>query len=147
MSERDDATAATAGGGIWMLWDGDCGFCARVTDWVQRRDARRGGHITAVPYQKAPSPPMTPELYAACARAIHVITPENRVLRAGRACLYIADVIGLHLLARVMSLPPLIWGVEIAYRIVAANRYFFSRVLFPRASAGAPACSVHDRTR
>ncbi len=111
-----------------LLWDGDCGFCRRSVAWAERRDA---GHVFhAVPYQQAPSPPMTPELRQACARAVHLITPEGRLLRAGRACLWVLERIGYPLVARVFAIPPLVWAVEVIYWLVARNRRFASRVLF-----------------
>jgi len=113
-----------------LLWDGECGFCRRSVEWAERRD---GSHaFRAVPYQQAPSPPMTPELRSACARAVHVLTPEGEVLRAGRACLWILQRIGYPVLARVLALPPLVWLVELGYWLVARNRQLASRVLFRR---------------
>ncbi len=72
---------------------------------------------------------MSPELAAQCARALHVICPGGEVLRAGRATLLIFKQLGWWWLAP-LSLPPLIWLVELGYRIVANNRRFFSRFLF-----------------
>lgn len=69
---------------------------------------------------------------ARCARAVHVALPDGRFLRAGRAALYVLDMLGFHRLARVGSLPPLIWAVEVGYWIVARNRAFFARFLFTR---------------
>jgi len=73
---------------------------------------------------------MTPVLYAACKDAIHVVEANGTALRAGRACLFILDELGWHRAARIFAGPPLIWLVELSYRIVAANRSFFSRYLF-----------------
>lgn len=75
---------------------------------------------------------MTPELYAACERAVHVLTADGRVLRAGRASLFVLDGIGYGWLARPLGLPPLVWLVELCYWIVARNRPFFARFLFTR---------------
>ena len=113
-----------------LLWDGECGFCRRSVQWAERHDA--GHTFRAVPYQEAPSPPMTPELRAACSRAVHVVTPDGRVLRAGRACLWVLERTGYPLLARVLALPPLVWAVEVGYWLVARNRKLVSRVLFRR---------------
>ena len=113
-----------------LLWDGDCGFCRRSVEWVQRRDTR--GAIRAVPYQEAPSPPMTPELRAACSRAVHLITPDGRTLRAGRACLEVLRRIGFPFWASLLSIPPLVWAVELGYWLVARNRMLASRFLFRR---------------
>ncbi len=73
---------------------------------------------------------MTPVLYAACKDAIHVVEANGTALRAGRACLFILDELGWHRVARIFAGPPLLWLVELSYRIVAANRSFFSRYLF-----------------
>jgi len=81
-------------------------------------------------YQEAPSPPMTPELAAACQRAIHVVKADGTTLRAGRACLFILEGLGWGRAARYLTMPPFIWGVECVYRIVAASRPFFARFLF-----------------
>ena len=61
---------------------------------------------------------------------MYVITPEGRMLRAGRASLCVISVLGWRRTAAILSRPPLIWAVEIGYRIVADNRSFFSRLLF-----------------
>ena len=113
-----------------LLWDGDCDFCRRSVAWAERRD---GGHaFRATAYQQAPSPPMTPELREACSGAVHVLTPEGKVLRAGRACLWVLERIGYPVLARLLALPPLVWAVELGYWLIARNRRLASRVLFRR---------------
>ncbi|MDX1932961.1 MAG: DUF393 domain-containing protein [Capsulimonadales bacterium] len=127
----------------WIFWDGDCGFCRHSVDWLKARDTNDAFH--PVPYQEAPSPPMTPELAAACKKAVHVLTPEGKVLRAGRAALYLLDRIGWGAVARPLMWPPFVWGVEIGYKVVAANRQFFSRVFFPRAGSAA-SCSLPSTT-
>jgi predicted DCC family thiol-disulfide oxidoreductase YuxK len=73
---------------------------------------------------------MTPDLFAACEKAIHVVTTDGHILRAGRAALFILERIGWGWAARLLRLPPFLWFVEIGYRIVAANRPFFARFLF-----------------
>lgn len=75
---------------------------------------------------------MTPELYEACKRAVHVITSEGEVLRAGRATMFILEQTGWSygILPRLMSLPPFNFFTEIGYSVVARNRKLFSRFLF-----------------
>ena len=73
---------------------------------------------------------MTPELAVACERAVHVICSDGRVLRGGRAILYILSELGWRRSAVFFSLRPNIWLVEIIYSIVASNRKIFSRFLF-----------------
>ena len=72
---------------------------------------------------------MTPALRRACVRAVHVITPDGRLLRAGRASMCVLGVIGWPGLAAILSTPPLIWGVEVGYQIVARNRELFAHVV------------------
>ncbi|MCC6763826.1 MAG: DUF393 domain-containing protein [Deltaproteobacteria bacterium] len=111
----------------WIVWDGSCGFCRRAVAWALARD--RGRCFEAVPYQELPDPPLTPALAAACRAAVHVRTSDGRWLGAGRACLFVLERIGWPRLARLAGLPPLAWGVELGYRIVARNRPCFSRLL------------------
>ena len=73
---------------------------------------------------------MTPALYAACERAVHVVKADGAILRGGRATLFILEKIGWGWIARVLALPPFIWFIELRYRIVASNRPFFARFLF-----------------
>lgn len=75
---------------------------------------------------------MTPTLYAACEHAVHVVAPDGTVTRAGRAVVLILEQIGYRPLARFLAFPPILWGFEIIYKIVAANRPFFARFLFTR---------------
>ena len=99
-----------------------------MTAWARRHD--RAGRLHFVPYQEAPSPPMTPRLRRACARAVHVVTPDGRVFRGGRASLRVLGVLGWRRTSAILAMPPLVWLVEIGYRIVADNRPFFARFLF-----------------
>jgi predicted DCC family thiol-disulfide oxidoreductase YuxK len=111
----------------WIVWDGACGFCRRAVEWALARDT--DGRFRAVPYQEAPEPPMTPALRDACRAAVHVRTADGRWLRGGRACLFVLERIGWPRLARVARRPPLVWGVEAGYALVARNRELFSRAL------------------
>jgi predicted DCC family thiol-disulfide oxidoreductase YuxK len=113
----------------YLLWDGTCGFCRRAVEWVGRRDVT--GRFEIVPYQVAASPPMTLELRQACKRAVHVVTSDGRVLRAGRASLFVLGQTGNPRLARLLALPPLVWIVEACYALVARNRSLASS-FFPK---------------
>lgn len=74
---------------------------------------------------------MTDALAARCARAVHVLGPDGTLLAGGRATLFVLERIGWWpRLVRVLRRPPLVWGVELGYRIVARNRPFFARFLF-----------------
>lgn len=75
---------------------------------------------------------MTPALFAACEKAVHVITKDGQTLRAGRACLFVLAELGWRGVARVLLLAPILWFVEIGYGIVAAHRDFFAGFMFTR---------------
>jgi predicted DCC family thiol-disulfide oxidoreductase YuxK len=76
---------------------------------------------------------MTPPLVAACEQAVHVITADGRIIKAGRAVMFILEEIGYpRWLIRPFTWPPLVWFTELGYRIVANNRPFFSKFLFTR---------------
>src|SRR5258708_39734755 len=114
----------------WLLWDGDCGLCRRSAAWVKRKDPHR--IFLVVPYQEAPSPPMTPQLEAVCKRSLHIVKADGKVIRAGRATLFILEHLGWGLWARLLAVPPFIWLVELGYWIVAKNRPIFAKFLFRR---------------
>jgi len=73
---------------------------------------------------------MNEELYRACARAVHVVRRDGTLLRAGRATLYVLEGLGWRWTARLLSVPPFVWLVELGYWVVARNRSFFARFLF-----------------
>lgn len=117
-----------AAGRHLLLWDGRCGFCRRSAQWVGRQDTE--GQFEILPYQDAPAPPMTEALRRRCAHAAHVITTGGEVIGAGRALLFIIRALGWPRLAWILSLPPLVWAIEVGYWIVARNRMIFSRFMF-----------------
>lgn len=112
----------------WVLWDGKCAMCARAAAWIRRNDVH--AVLWVIPYQEAPTPPMTWELAEACAKSIHVVTDYGTTLKAGRACLFVLGALGWRWTARVLWLPPFVWLVELGYQLVARHRTFFSRFLF-----------------
>ena len=73
---------------------------------------------------------MDDALRSACARAVHVRSADGRILHSGRACLLILSAIGFPTTAKLFSLPPLIWFVELLYLLVARNRSLFARFFF-----------------
>jgi len=76
---------------------------------------------------------MTPQLYEACQRAVHVILAGGTIIKAGQAIIFILEEIGYsHWLIRPLTWPPLIWFIELGYWIVANNRPFFSKFLFTK---------------
>lgn len=78
---------------------------------------------------------MTPQLARACRNAVHVVAPDGQTYRAGRAALYILKAIGWPApIVTLLRLPPLVWLVEVGYRLVANNRPFLSAYLFTNMS-------------
>ena len=82
------------------------------------------GSLNLVPYQQAPNPPMDDAHRSQSARALHVYTAEGQWLRAGRAALFVLarTTPAWRLFAKVTRFPPLLWGVEAGYWLVARNR-------------------------
>jgi predicted DCC family thiol-disulfide oxidoreductase YuxK len=110
-----------------LLWDGRCGFCQRCVTWLMRQPG--ASRLHAMPYQTASSPMVTPEIRRASARAMHVLTTDGRVLKAGRASLFLLEVLGWRWTARVLGWPPFVWLVELAYKLIAVNRNRLSRLI------------------
>ena len=116
-----------ANGRPLLLWDGGCGFCARVVRWLRKTDTL--GVFAITPYQDVPTPPMTPALYDQCGHAIHLIYPDGRIERAGKAALSVLGMLGYKRTALILKFPPFIWFVELGYWIIANNRMHISRAL------------------
>lgn len=74
---------------------------------------------------------MTEALREACRKAMHVYTAEGELLRGGRAALFVLErtTPGWRSFARIFRYPPLRWGVDLGYFVVARNRRFFSRFI------------------
>ena len=111
----------------WLLWDGACGFCCWWVEWARKRGADL--HFRVVAYQDAPSPPMSPALRDAAARAVQIRFPGGEGPGGGRACLLVLDRLGYRRLARVLGGKPLLPLAAAAYRAVARHRGFLGRFL------------------
>lgn len=111
----------------WLLWDGACGFCCWWVEWARRRGA--GIHFRVLPYQEAPSPPMTEEIRRTAAGSVQVRFPGGGGQEGGRACLLILDRLGYRGLVSVLGRQPLASLVDWGYRIVARHRGFLGRFL------------------
>gem|GEM_PF-2047405 len=109
-----------------LLWDGTCGLCAASVQWVKSRDPQ--GIFAAVPYSSLPPEVQKQIPLQALNRSIHVLTAEGQVLRGGQAVLFIGEVLGYcPALLRWLKRPPFVWGVEMAYWVVARLRHPLSR--------------------
>jgi predicted DCC family thiol-disulfide oxidoreductase YuxK len=72
---------------------------------------------------------VTEELRAECEFAMHVITGQGDVIRAGRSVLYIFAGLGWPGMG-LLAMPPFVWFIELGYRFVANHRRFASRFFF-----------------
>lgn len=111
----------------WVLWDGACDFCAWSMARLRRRD--KHGQFRIAPFQSAPPELLERTTLDALGRGVHVFTADGRVLRGGRAVLFIGERLGYGWITRPLSLPPLVWGVEAVYWLIARLRGKISRWL------------------
>lgn len=107
-----------------ILYDGACGFCRASVAWMLRHD--RSHRLVAQPYQDAN---LTPQLRAACEKAVQLLDSKGTVFGAGRAVLAMLKCSRWHRLARVLEWPVLLFAVELGYWQVARHRGAISRVL------------------
>ena len=76
---------------------------------------------------------MTSSLFEACEKAVHVITTDGEILRAGQATMFVLENTGFpSWLIRPFRLPPLVWFTELGYRFVAKHRGFIGSFLFTK---------------
>ncbi len=113
-----------------VVWDGDCGFCR---SWVEHWKELTGEAIEYKSYQEVAHryPEIGKERFAG---AVYYIEPDGTAWRGAGAALAVLYHIPAYrwlwvLYLRVPGFAPL---ARLAYRIVAANRPFFSRFLTPR---------------
>lgn len=116
---------------VILLWDGGCEFCRKCVEWIEVIDTEK--RIKPIAYQDVPSPPMTKPFRIRCGKSIQLFLPGRPPLSAGKAALGILSLMGWRKTGLFLAFPPIVWGVEAAYRIVALNRAIFSRLLFGKA--------------
>ncbi len=109
----------------WVLWDGACDFCAWSVAQLRRRDKQ--GRFRIAPFQSAPQELLQRTTPNSLQRGVHVFTADGRVLRGGRAVLFIGEQLGYGWLTRPLSLPPMVWGVDAVYWVIARLRGKLSR--------------------
>jgi predicted DCC family thiol-disulfide oxidoreductase YuxK len=120
-----------------LLWDGDCGFCARCAAWLQAQD--RGQLFEIVPHQSKS------EAFLAgygldhtfCNQEIKLITGDGKILGGAEALnFFLEKYFPWKGITRIIKrLPPLLVLEKLAYRTIAVNRPLLSKWL------GAKACS------
>lgn len=109
-----------------LLYDGECAFCREWASWLILRDRQR--RLRVCPWQVVTGPPMTPLLRIEAQRAVQLAYPDGHRVSGGRAVIAALRAIGWHPVAmRLLRHRPLIWAIDVGYRIVAANRDAFAR--------------------
>lgn len=113
-----------------LLWDGECQLCRRASLWLKYWDKK--DEFTTYPYQDAPTPPMTPDLYRECEFGIHIVKPDGSIINKGRAAMFALERFGWGWFARLMTYPPFIWVIELGYHFVAENRPWLANFIFTK---------------
>ncbi len=108
---------------VWM--DGDCSLCQRSKAWCEIRD--RNGRVRFIDFRAASGNelPMTKDEHQA---SMWVRDRDGALLDGFAAWRRImAEIPGWKWLARLASLPPFSLMGPPLYRLIAANRRYFSR--------------------
>jgi predicted DCC family thiol-disulfide oxidoreductase YuxK len=106
-----------------LLWDGECGFCAR---WVRRWQKATGDAVDYRPYQEALAE--FPQVRAADGvKAVQLVLPNGTVLSGAHAVFQTLACGGRArwLLWLYQRCRPFRFSAEAVYRFVAANRSRF----------------------
>lgn len=117
----------------YLLWDGDCGFCRRSAEIIERLDER--GNFMVAPYQSFSQSELRKVglSYRRCARELQIVTTSGKTFGGAFAVNYFLwRQPRLKFLVILGFLFPLLLLVEVVlYQIVAGNRLLFSKILFP----------------
>jgi predicted DCC family thiol-disulfide oxidoreductase YuxK len=107
---------------VRILYDGDCGFCTASVRWAERT-ARPAAML--VPWQ-GESTTLTDPLREVLATAVVAVRGDLVVATGGRAVIELLRTSSrapVRWVAAVLALPVLRGMVDLAYRVVARNRY------------------------
>lgn len=106
-----------------LFYDGVCGLCDRLVQLVLRRDRRRRFQFAALQSRFAAETLAAHGRSAAELDTLYVLTGDGRLLRKGRAILFVLGQLGLPWsLARAGALLPA-RALDWLYDRVARNRY------------------------
>ncbi|HEU5171374.1 MAG TPA: DUF393 domain-containing protein [Gemmatimonadales bacterium] len=108
-----------------LVYDGQCGFCRKWISRLRRWD--RGGRIEYVTARERNSVSGLPRFTDdAVARAMHLVTPDGRVLAGARALPALLDYLpGGALVRPLFRIPGLPWVADRFYAWLAARRHRF----------------------
>jgi predicted DCC family thiol-disulfide oxidoreductase YuxK len=113
---------------LTVLYDGECGFCARCAMILRQLDRNHRLRFVALQEARMSIPDAPGE--EVLATALHVVDGAGRWTRGGAACLRIAALLPiLAPLAFVGRIPPVAWAIELAYGLVAGNRHQLGHLL------------------
>lgn len=114
-----------------MLWDGDCGFCAR---WIKRWQRFTAGKVEYIPYQSLEADEKGrlkkfPALFVGdCEKSVQLVLPDGSVYSGAEAVFRSLAIGGkkgwLRLYRR---FPGFQFVSEKVYRLIANHRPFFSK--------------------
>ncbi|MEO6907214.1 MAG: DUF393 domain-containing protein [Abditibacteriaceae bacterium] len=121
-----------------LLWDGDCGFCARCAAWLQSQD--RKSLFEIIPHQSK-NETFLKEYnldYENCRQEIKIITTDGDVLGGAEAANFFLEKYFPWLLPIkiIKRLPPLLTIEKMLYHLIAKNRPLLSKWL------GVKACNL-----
>jgi len=113
-----------------VIYDGACGVCQVFREHTERYDRRR--ELEFIPYQTPDLERFAPGLSSEAAReALYFLRWDGKRFRGARAVFEVMKcwpgVWGR--LGRVLAFPPLSWGAEPFYRLLARHRARVSRWL------------------
>ena len=114
-------------GQVKLLYDGECPFCRREVEWLQRRDQH--GRLVV---EDISDPDFHSENYGLSQKEVmgvlHVISPDGRIVRRVEAIREAYRVVGLGWLVAPLSWPVVGWLADRAYGVFARNRVVLGRL-------------------
>jgi predicted DCC family thiol-disulfide oxidoreductase YuxK len=124
-----------------LLWDGDCGFCARCAEWLQSQDRKNLFEIA--PHQSKSEHFLAVYNldYERCREEIKLVTSDGNILGGAEAVnFFLEKYFPWSLIMRIIKrLPPLLSIEKMAYHLTAKNRPLLSKWLETKA------CSVFPK--
>src|SRR5260221_8892854 len=131
-----------------VLYDGVCGLCSRVPQFVLARDQRSVFNFAALQsvtgraiVERFGGNPGELTTFCVC---VNYRTPDGRILTKSRAALFVTGALGWPwTLARVAGVLPT-WLVDRVHHVLAPNRY---RVFCPPPRLPVPGPESHNRLR
>ena len=131
-----------SGGGPILFYDGVCGLCDRLVQFVLRRDRRARFRFAALQSEVATQTLGHFGKNADDLDTMYALTDDGRLLQKGRAILYVTRQLGLPWsLAAVFGILPTV-VIDWFYNRVAKNRY---RIWGKRDSCRLPSGDERER--